>query len=393
MDYISVRQAAEKWGVTMRQVQLYLKDGRVDGALRPGHDWLIPAGAEKPVRVRGRKPPYSLKADLAELIARTTLPMPQSDPLAILDTISDERLRLHYEAELAYLRSDFELTKQCYLRTEGDDASRIRVSSIAIAAAISTGDYSFYTEIDTFLKEITAASTDDSIKKTVELIYIIAYVSTISPNMCPEWMKKGDFSSLLPQTELDAAFKRAKYFQCLGQFENMLAVAQTALIFCDSRQGITFFDIYLRIVCAIACCALRRIDEAKRWLKEAMVIALPHGFVTPFAESATAFGGLLEPMLEQFYPEYYGVITDQWQRTFPNRVAFHNLFTKHNIRQLLSMRDYQIALLVAQGIPYKNIAEQFNIAIGTLNNKMQVIYDTLCITGKRRRKELRKYLL
>jgi len=48
MDYITVRQTAKKWGVSMRQVQLYLKAGRIPGAVRPGHDWLIPKDAQKP---------------------------------------------------------------------------------------------------------------------------------------------------------------------------------------------------------------------------------------------------------------------------------------------------------------------------------------------------------
>lgn len=52
MDYMTVRQAAEKWEITMRQVQFYLKDERIPGAIRPGHDWLIPKDARKPEDLR-----------------------------------------------------------------------------------------------------------------------------------------------------------------------------------------------------------------------------------------------------------------------------------------------------------------------------------------------------
>ena len=48
MDYITVRQTAEKWGVTPRQVQGLLKAGRIPGAIRPARDWLIPKDAKKP---------------------------------------------------------------------------------------------------------------------------------------------------------------------------------------------------------------------------------------------------------------------------------------------------------------------------------------------------------
>jgi len=46
MDYISVRQAAAKWGKSERWVQKLLQDNRIDGALRFGHAWMIPSGGQ-----------------------------------------------------------------------------------------------------------------------------------------------------------------------------------------------------------------------------------------------------------------------------------------------------------------------------------------------------------
>jgi predicted site-specific integrase-resolvase len=48
MEYMTVRQTAEKWGISIRQVQTLLKDGRIPGAVQPARDWLIPASAPKP---------------------------------------------------------------------------------------------------------------------------------------------------------------------------------------------------------------------------------------------------------------------------------------------------------------------------------------------------------
>jgi len=48
MNYISVSQAAEKWGVSERWVQKLLEDGRIKGAARFGRAWMIPKDAEKP---------------------------------------------------------------------------------------------------------------------------------------------------------------------------------------------------------------------------------------------------------------------------------------------------------------------------------------------------------
>lgn len=50
MDYISVVQAAKKWGVSERSVRGYCAEGRITGAFLTGKTWNIPETAEKPER-------------------------------------------------------------------------------------------------------------------------------------------------------------------------------------------------------------------------------------------------------------------------------------------------------------------------------------------------------
>ena len=40
--YLSVQETADKWGVSIRWVNQYVKDGRVPGAERLGRAWAIP---------------------------------------------------------------------------------------------------------------------------------------------------------------------------------------------------------------------------------------------------------------------------------------------------------------------------------------------------------------
>ena len=55
MDYITVREAAEKWGVSERRINQYCAEGRIPSAERFGGAWAIPAGAEKPGDPRKQK--------------------------------------------------------------------------------------------------------------------------------------------------------------------------------------------------------------------------------------------------------------------------------------------------------------------------------------------------
>jgi len=49
MDYISVAEAAAKWGISERQVQKLCKENRIGGVVAFTRIWLIPKEAQKPV--------------------------------------------------------------------------------------------------------------------------------------------------------------------------------------------------------------------------------------------------------------------------------------------------------------------------------------------------------
>jgi len=48
MDYISVQEAAQKWGISERRVQKLCEENRIPGVSHFSRMWLIPKDAEKP---------------------------------------------------------------------------------------------------------------------------------------------------------------------------------------------------------------------------------------------------------------------------------------------------------------------------------------------------------
>lgn len=50
--FITAQEAADKWGVTPRQVQILCKENRIAGATRMSRIWIIPENAEKPTYTR-----------------------------------------------------------------------------------------------------------------------------------------------------------------------------------------------------------------------------------------------------------------------------------------------------------------------------------------------------
>ena len=92
--YITVKQAAEKWGISDRRVRILCSEGKIPGAYQEGRGWKIPYDATKPTDGR-----YKIKKSLIPII---------EDKLEIL-----KRRRPLTEGELERLNEEF-LTEYTY---------------------------------------------------------------------------------------------------------------------------------------------------------------------------------------------------------------------------------------------------------------------------------------
>ncbi len=48
MGYITASQAAKKWKISQRRVQILCAENRIEGTFKLGEAWAIPENAEKP---------------------------------------------------------------------------------------------------------------------------------------------------------------------------------------------------------------------------------------------------------------------------------------------------------------------------------------------------------
>lgn len=54
MNYMTASQAAEKWNISQRRVQVLCQEERISGVFKLGDAWAIPEAAEKPLDARKR---------------------------------------------------------------------------------------------------------------------------------------------------------------------------------------------------------------------------------------------------------------------------------------------------------------------------------------------------
>ena len=46
MGYLSIKQTSDKWGISVRRIQVLCSEDRIPGATKIGSYWAIPADAE-----------------------------------------------------------------------------------------------------------------------------------------------------------------------------------------------------------------------------------------------------------------------------------------------------------------------------------------------------------
>ena len=55
MNYMSAKEAADKWGISQRRVAVLCSEKRISEAMMVGNMWIIPRDAEKPADMRKKE--------------------------------------------------------------------------------------------------------------------------------------------------------------------------------------------------------------------------------------------------------------------------------------------------------------------------------------------------
>ena len=319
----------------------------------------------------------------------SAIPMPKGNPEAVFSGLTAGE-HAQYEAEFAYLRGDFRPILVYANTVSAEAPTYVCACAIAMSAAISTGDYPAFTAAFSRLERIKTLYPGTKAALYADAALATAAVSMYAPEHAPDWLQKGDFSMFPPAGRPWLAYLHAKYLLDKKDYAATHAAAQAALSLLTRENSISTAALYLRLMCAAACHGAGADERAAAYLSAALAIAMPHGFVTPFAETVTAYGGLLEKCLLRDWPGQYGAIAGQPESAWKNWISFHNQFTKDNITLVLTLREYRLARMLAEGATYAQAAKRLNLSVGRIRNIASAIYGKLYIKGKA---ELKSFIL
>lgn len=374
LQWMTTKQAAEQWGISLRYAQRLLVDGCVLDAKKHGRCWLIPHGTEKPAALQKKS------AVLSSLSFIWGAPLHGQEAESVGRTIKNDALRKQYAGEIAYMRGDFSQARLFFTEAQANESVCIGASLSLLLTAISTNDFELYSQIEASLRQRIETAGDPHVAALAETALAAVAVCMFAPEMAPGWLRKGDFSHLPEEAAPFALYLRTKYLQNHADYPQMFTIAQTMLTLCKGKGAV--MTIYLLLMCAAACVGLGKRDQACDYLMEALAIGMPHGFITPFVENVATLNGLVEKCVKRHYPHAYNALLAQWQETWKNWTMFHNRFARDNVPLLLTLRELRIATLAATRVPYEQIAQQEGISVGRVRNIMQEIYGKLFVRSR-----------
>ena len=400
-SYLSIKEAAEKWGVSERRINQYCSEGRIAGAQKFGKSWAIPADAKKPGDPRKRSQHSEVvvtRTDLDILFDHKNL-MPLMNtafaPGHCLEEVKamDDGIQKDIAfAEYYYFSGQAEKAAKVaeeYL-VSPDIGARLSACLIYAYANLSIGQIS---KAKFALGELNAslAATE---KQRPELKAASAFVSLSGAVLLhlPLPDKMQEVESILPMLppglRAFAMYVQAHYTYLQEEYEKSAGVVEATLAMQGESYPIP--AIYLHLVAVMDYMSMKQTDRAEAHLLTAWEIARPDDLIEGFGEHHGLLGAMLEAVIKPKWPEDFKRIIDITYRFSSGWRRVHNPKTGHDVADDLTTTEFVIAMLAARDWTTQEIAEHLKISANTAKSHISEAMRKLNVQN---RKDLKQYML
>ena len=377
--YITVKEAAEKWGVSARRVQILCSQDRVKGAYRFGKSWMIPSGAvlpnarrteEEKLPMPRRSPFLDMtnlyhKAGAAEECAEMLINRPEAHAL--------------FEAQIAYRRGEIDKVYEkarFFLSSHSGFYAVLGGGMLLAQCAIWRGDEELWSEAKKHIFEAPWKTKEE--REIISLSLAIIDSSVYDNKDYPEWFTVGNFEALPADAHPAAKVFYVKYLYMAAfaiaskqmQYEGVQGLALMRMLPNTIEPFITqavvdqtvIPEIFLRMSCAVAYHNSGQRDRAILHMDKAIALALPDRLYGIMTEYIRHFNGLLEERLLLADEGATHAIIELYERY---RIGWARLSGQVRNKQIatnLTPREHEVAKLKAFGFRPKQIGEMLYLS-------------------------------
>lgn len=399
MEYMTVGEAAQHWGVTERLVQRLCADGRIAGAVRFGRSWGIPASARKP------QDPRRESATLDDAQQAKRQPGDYANLMPLLNAAFEPGRAQEFVDSLgAGPRADIARAELFYFTGHADEAvalANLHLSSDDVEIRLSAHlIYAFANlplgNIDGSRRALEGAlsALEHSSLETPQLRAAQGFISRAASTLL-HLKAAGDAPDVIdalpflpPGLRAFAFYVQAHAAYLAGDHARSLGIAETALMGADETYPIP--AIYLHLVAVMDLMALRRPTEAREHLLCAWELARPDDLIEGFGEHHGLLGGMLEAVIKPGWPEDFKRIIDITYRFSAGWRRVHNPATGDDVADNLTTTEFTASMLAARGWTNAEIAQHMGVSPYTVKSYISSSLRKLGIT---RRQDLGRFML
>ena len=396
MDYITVREAAEKWNISLRLAQKLCTEGRIPGAQKFGSAWAIPADADKPEDLRRTKkePAVSLPVQPQpfSMMPLMNTPFRPGQCRATVEAMEDGPRKDMARAEYYYFCAQAEQAVQAtepYL-TSPDLGLRLSACWVYGYANLTTGQIRNARRALETVRRTLAESGGLSPQLRAAVSFVAAGAAVLLHLPLPDGLPSTrEFLPLLPPglrafalyVQAHALYLQEDYAKSAGMVEAALAMG---------AADYPIPAIYLHLAAVMDYMRLKQMPQAQSHLLSAWTLARPDDLIEGFGEHHGLMGGMLESAFKESRPEDLRRILDVTYRFSWGWRRIHNPDTGHDVADNLTTTEFSVAMLTAQGWTGREIAAHMNISPNTVKRHLAEIKKKLDISDRR---ELKQYML
>lgn len=399
MDYITVREAAEKWNISLRLAQKLCTEGRIPGARKFGPTWAIPANADKPEDLRRKKreaappPPVQAIPDMpCAMMPLMNTPFRPGQCRETVEAMPDGPQKDIAWAEYFYFSAQAERAVQAtepYLASP-DLGMRLSACWIYGYANLTTGQVREARHALELVRCTLAEGEAPSPALRAAVSFVAAGAAVLLHLPLPEGLPSTrEFLPLLPLgLRAFALYVQAHYLYLQEDYAKSAGMAEAALAMGAENYPIS--AIYLHLAAVMDYMRLRQMPQAQAHLRSAWALARPDDLIEGFGEHHGLMGGMLESVFKESWPEDLRRILDVTYRFSWGWRRIHNPDTGHDVADNLTTTEFSVAMLAAQGWTGREIAAHMNISSNTAKRHLAEIKKKLGIST---RNALKQYML
>lgn len=379
MEYMTVKEAAEKWGVSTRRVQVLCAQDRVKGAYRFGRSYMIPKTAILPNahRTEEEKLPMPRRSpflDMTNLYNRAGGAAECSEML-----LNRPEARALFEAQIAYRRGEIDRVYErarFFLDTHSGFFAILGGGMLLAQCAIWRGDLSLWIEAKKHICEAPCKTKEE--RDMISLAIAIIDSSVYDNKDFPEWFTSGSFEPLhgdaLPAAKvfyvkylymcayaIASGAEQKEGFQGLGLMRIIPYTVEPFIKQAQVEQTV-IPEIYLRMSCAVAYHNSGDREKAIRHIDRAIALALPDKLYGILTEYIRHFSGLLEERLLLVSEDALNAVLELYGKYRLGWAKLSGQVRNKQIATNLTPREHEVAKLKTFGYKPKQIGEMLYLS-------------------------------